>query len=132
MLLIISLLILTILSLIIFTCDSKYWHTEVLEILGSIVGAVTGIAFFIAIIILIATVCSTPSNQAIYEEEYNKLVQRVEHIDSFNKEDVISQVDEWNRDYRTNTYARKSPWIGWFYTIDTSTTSLIELENNNG
>ena len=51
MLLIISLLILTILSLIIFTCDSKYWHTEVLEILGSIVGAVTGIAFFIAIII---------------------------------------------------------------------------------
>jgi len=131
MLLIISLLILIILFSIISICDSKYWHTEVLEVLGAVFGIFSGIAFFIEIVILITTVCNAPNRQAIYEEEYNKLVQKVEHIDLFNREEVISQVNEWNKNYRTNTYARKSPWIGWFYTIDTSTTDLIELETIN-
>ena len=132
MLLIIFLLILTILSLIISTCDSRYWHTEVLEILGSVLGIINGLAFFMAIIILIISLCCAPMNQASYEEEYNKLVQKVEHIDSFNCEEIIEEVNKWNEKYRENTYAYKSPWIGWYYVIDTSTTNLIELENSNG
>lgn len=129
MLLIISILILFILCFIICYFDSKYWHTDYLEIVGGVFGCLSGIAFFITVCLLIGTLCSAPATQASYEERYNKLMQKVEHIDSFNREEVIEQVDEWNKNYRTNIYARKSPWVGWFYTIDTSTTSLIELED---
>ena len=132
MLLIIFILILFILCSIICYFDSKYWHTEYLEIVGGVFGCLSGLAFFIIVCLLIGTLCNTPATQASYEEKYGKLVQKVEHIDSFNREEIIEEVDMWNKGYRENTYARESPWIGWFYTIDTSTTSLIELENNNG
>ena len=69
-----------------------------------------------------------PIRQAAYEEKYYKLQQKITHIDSFNKADVINEIDAWNKEYRTNTYGAASPWVNWFYTIDTKTTSLIEVK----
>lgn len=132
MLLITFFLIFTIISIIIYKCDTDYWHTDGLEITGALFGLLGGVATILAILILIVSLCSAPANQASYEEKYSKLVQKVEHIDSFNRDEIVEEVNKWNAKYRENTYARKSPWIGWYYVIDTSTTNLIELENNNG
>lgn len=132
MLLITFLLIFTIISIIIYKCDTYYWHTDGLEITGILLGLLSGVATILATIILICSLCNAPASQASYEEKYNKLVQKVEHIDSFNREEIVEEVNKWNEKYRENTYARKSPWIGWYYVIDTSTTNLIELEGNNG
>lgn len=132
MLLITFLLIFTIISIIIYKCDTDYWHTDGLEITGIFFGLLSGVATILAIIILIVNLCGAPASQASYEEKYNKLVQKVEHIDSFNREEIVDEVNKWNEKYRENTYARKSPWLGWYYVIDTSTTNLIELEGNNG
>lgn len=126
MLLITFLLIFTIISIIIYKCD-----TDDLEIIGILFGLLSGVATILAIIILIVNLCGAPASQASYEEKYNKLVQKVEHIDSFNREEIVDEVNKWNEKYRENTYARKSPWIGWYYVIDTSTTNLIELETTN-
>lgn len=131
MLLIFSLLIFTIINILIYKCDTDYWHTDGLEITGGLFGLMGGAATVLAIIVLISSLCSAPASQASYEEKYNKLVQKVEHIDSFNRDEIVEEVNEWNKRYRENTYARKSPWIGWYYIIDTSTTNLIELEDNN-
>lgn len=127
MLLITFLLIFTIISIIIYKCD-----TDGLEIIGILFGVLSGVATILAIIILIVYLCCAPASQASYEEKYSKLVQKVEHIDSFNCDEIVDEVNKWNEKYRENTYARKSPWIGWYYVIDTSTTNLIELEGNNG
>lgn len=132
MLLILFLIIFTIVNILIYKFDTEYWHTEGLEITGILLGFITGAGTIIAIIALIISLCCAPTNQASYEEKYNKLVQKVEHIDSFNRDEIIEEVNEWNKEYRENTYACKSPWIGWYYVIDTSTTNLIELEDNNG
>ena len=131
MLLITFLLIFTIINIIIYICDTDYWHTDGLEITGVLFGLIGGVATILAIIILIVSLCNAPASQASYEEKYNKLVQKVEHIDSFNRDEIVEEVNKWNEKYRENTYARKSPWIGWYYVIDTSTTNLIELEGNN-
>ena len=101
--------------------------TDGLEITGIFFGLLSGVATILAIIILIVNLCGAPASQASYEEKYNKLVQKVEHIDSFNRDEIVDEVNKWNEKYRENTYARKSPWIGWYYVIDTSTTNLIEL-----
>ena len=132
MLLITFLIVFTIINIIIYKCDTDYWHTDGLEITGILFGLIGGVATILAIIILIGSLCGAPASQASYEEKYNKLVQKVEHIDSFNREEIVDEVNKWNERYRENTYARKSPWIGWYYVIDTSTTNLIELEGNNG
>ena len=131
MLLITFLIVFTIINIIIYKCDTDYWHTDGLEITGILFGLIGGVATILAIIILIGSLCGAPASQASYEEKYNKLVQKVEHIDSFNREEIVDEVNKWNERYRENTYARKSPWIGWYYVIDTSTTNLIELEGNN-
>lgn len=128
MLLITFLLIFTIIGIIIYKCDTDYWHTDDLDAIGILFGLMGGVATILAIIVLIGSLCSAPASQALYEEKYNKLVQKVEHIDSFNRDEIVEEVNEWNEKYRENTYARKSPWIGWYYVIDTSTTNLIELE----
>lgn len=128
MLLIVFLLAFTIINIIIYKCDINYWHTDGLEITGIIFGALGGAATALAIIILISSLCSAPATQASYEERYNKLIQKIEHIDSFNCDEIVEEVNKWNEEYRENTYAHKSPWIGWYYVIDTSTTNLIELE----
>lgn len=128
MLLIVFLLIFTIINIIIYKCDTNYWHTDGLEITGILLGFLSGVATILMIIILIVNLCSAPATQASYEERYNKLVQKVEHIDSFNCDEIVEEVNKWNEEYRKNTYARESPWIGWYYVIDTSTTNLIELE----
>lgn len=127
MLLITFLLIFTIINIIIYKCDTDYWHTDGLEITGILFGLLSGVVTIFAIFILIISLCNAPANQASYEEKYNKLVQKVEHIDSFNRDEIVEEVNKWNEKYRENTYARKSPWIGWYYVIDTSTTNLIEL-----
>ena len=132
MLLIIFFIVFTIINIIIYKCDTDYWHTDGLEITGIFFGLIGGVATILAIIILIVNLCGAPATQASYEEKYNKLVQKVEHIDSFNREEIVEEVNKWNEKYRENTYARKSPWIGWYYVIDTSTMNLIELEGNNG
>lgn len=131
MLLITFLLIFTIIGIIIYKCDTDYWHTDGLEVTGILFGFLSGFATTLAIIILIVNLCGAPASQVSYEEKYNKLVQKVEHIDSFNCAEIVDEVNKWNEKYRENTYARKSPWIGWYYVIDTSTTNLIELENSN-
>lgn len=78
--------------------------------------------------VLIFTLCDAPNAQAKYEESYNKILYKVKHIDSYNFEDINQEVNNWNETYRANTYGKESPWIGVFYTIDTSTTNLIELK----
>jgi len=132
MLLITFLLIFTIIGIIIYKCDTDYWDTTYLEATGLLFGLIGGISTILAILIVIINLCSAPAIQASYEEKYSKLVQKVEHIDSFNRDEIVEEVNKWNAKYRENTYARKSPWIGWYYVIDTSTTNLIELEGNNG
>lgn len=109
--------------------DNNYWHTEGLLIAGAILGILGIIAMILAVIALITALCYAPSNQAEYELKYDKLISKVEHIDSYNYEEVVAAVDEWNQDWRTNTYARQSPWIGLYNTIDTSTTDLIKINN---
>lgn len=127
MLVIIILLILSIILFILGYCDAHYWHTDGLEVVGVIIGSLTSIAFVIALGMIIVFHVGAPVAQAGYEERYERLIQKVEHIDSYNYEEIKAEVDEWNIDYRTNTYGPSSPWTNWFYTIDTSTTNFIKL-----
>ena len=108
--------------------DNK-WDTVVLEFLGGIAGAIGMLGTFTAIAIFISSLCTAPKNQAEWEQRYDKLINKVEHIDSYNYDDIVSEVDEWNEEWREQTYAKKSPWVGWYYTIDTSTTDLIKINN---
>lgn len=127
MLLLVILILLTIIGFIIFACDINFWDTEFIEMIGALLGVANGIITIVAIFILIINLIIAPGTQALYEERYNELIYRVEHIDSFNREEVVERVNQWNKKYRENSYGKKSPWIGVFYTIDTSTTSLIDL-----
>ena len=130
MLLIIILISITIVSFVIVYLDEKFWDTEFLMALCGAIGIIGSVASIIAIGVLIIGLCIAPSSQAAYEERYNKLLYKVAHIDSFNQEEIIAEVDAWNEKYRENTYGKKSPWNGIFYTIDTSTTNLIELNGD--
>lgn len=127
MLLLICLAVISIVAFTITYYDDKTWHTEVGFVLGSLFGIFSTAGLIVAIIILICTWCNAPASQATYEEKYIKLTKQVEHIDSYNHDDIKTEVDEWNRQYRINTYAPKSPWVGIFYSLDTSTVDLIEL-----
>ncbi len=127
MLLIITLAIITIFNIILISCNHEFWDEDLIDILASVFGIIGGIALFLTSVFLIVNLCAAPINQAEYEERYYKLEQKVQHIDSFNKEEIIKEVDKWNNDYRMNTHGARSPWVNWFYTIDTSTTNLIEI-----
>ena len=127
MLLIIILALITAFGVILLCCNNKFWHEDLIDIFASVFGAIGGIALFLTSVFLIVSLCAAPINQAEYEERYYKLEQKVQHIDSFNKEEIIKEVDKWNNDYRANTHGANSPWVNWFYTIDTSTTNLIEV-----
>ena len=128
MLLIIILALITISGIILVYCNNKFWDGEVIDILASVIGAISGTALFVTLIFLVANLCAAPFSQAEYEERYYKLEQKVQHIDSFNKEEIIKEVDKWNKDYRMNIHGANSPWVNWFYTIDTSTTNLIKID----
>ena len=128
MLLIIILALITVSGIILVYCNNKFWNGEVVDILASVIGAIGGTALFLTSIFLIINLCAAPINQAEYEERYYKLEQKVQHIDSFNKEEIIKEVDKWNKDYRMNIRGANSPWVNWFYTIDTSTTNLIKID----
>ena len=130
MLLLIVLILITIISFIIVKLDDKFWQTEALFCVGGLLGMFGFTAVFIACAILITNLCVAPSAQANYEERYNKILYKVDHIDSYNFEDIRQEVDDWNETYRTNTYGKESSWVGVFYTIDTSTTNLIELKGD--
>jgi len=128
MLLIITLAIITIFNIILIYCNHEFWDEDLIDIFASVFGIIGGIALFLTSVFLIINLCAAPLNQAEYEERYYKLEQKVQHIDSFNKEEIIKEVDKWNNDYRANTHGVNSPWVNWFYTIDTSTTNLIEVD----
>ena len=127
MLLLILLVIIAIIGFIITYYDDKTWHTEIGFILGAVAGICSTAGLIVATIILMVTWCNAPASQATYEEKYIKLTKQVEHIDSYNHDEIKTEVDKWNRQYRINTYAPKSPWVGIFYSLDTSTVDLIEL-----
>lgn len=127
MLLIIILTLITASSIILVYCNNKFWNKDVVEILAISFGIIGGIALFLTSMFLVINLCVAPIKQAEYEERYYKLEQKVQHIDSFNKEEITKEVDKWNSDYRMNIHGANSPWVNWFYTIDTSTTNLIEV-----
>ena len=127
MLLIIILALVTISGIILVYCNNKFWDNEIIDILASIFGIIGGLALFSTSMVLVISLCAAPLTQAEYEERYYKLEQKVQHIDSFNKEEIIKEVDKWNKDYRMNIHGANSPWVNWFYTIDTKTTDLIEV-----
>lgn len=127
MLLIIILALITASGMILVYCNHKIWDEYAIDVLASVFGIIGGIALFLTLMFLIISLCAAPINQAAYEERYYKLEQKVQHIDSFNKEEIIKEVDKWNNDYRANIHGASSPWVNWFYTIDTSTTNLIEV-----
>ena len=127
MLLIIVVGLIFLFGIVMYVCDNKFFHTYIDTVWLSItVGS--GFIYGIMVLILIINNCAGPYDQGKYEERYSRLMNKVEHIDSFNKEEVIEAVNKWNTDYRTNTYGKTSLWVNWFYTIDTSTTKLIELK----
>ena len=127
MLLIIILVLITIIGVVVCACDFKYWDTVVLGFISAMFSSLSGIATFIMIIALIVNLSSAPETQAKYEARYATLLNKVAHIDSFNYAEIASQVENWNMNYRINTLGPANPWVGAFYTIDTSTTNLIEL-----
>jgi len=127
MLLIIVLILITASAIILVYCNNKFWHEDLIDILACVFSIIGGTALFLTLVFLIVSLCAAPINQAEYEERYYKLEQKIQHIDSFNKEEIIKEVDKWNNDYRMNTHGARSPWVNWFYTIDTSTTNLIEI-----
>lgn len=127
MLLLICLIVLSIIGFIVAYYDDKTWHTEIGFVMGAIFGIFSTAGLIIATIILMVTWCNAPASQAAYEEKYIKLTKQVEHIDSYNHDEIKASVDEWNKQYRINTYGPKSPWVGIFYSLDTSTVDLIEL-----
>lgn len=127
MLIFLSLLIVVVISTILILCNYEFWDKDMIEIIGYIIDILAGVFLFIIILILITGRLDAPIRQAAYEERYYKLQQKITHIDSFNKADVINEIDAWNKEYRINTYGAASPWVNWFYTIDTKTTSLIEV-----
>lgn len=127
MLLLICLIVFSIIGFIVTYYDDKIWHTEIGSVLGAVAGIFSTAGLIIATIVLMVTWCNAPVSQAAYEEKYIKLTKQVEHIDSYNHDEIKTEVDEWNKQYRTNTYGPKSPWVGIFYSLDTSTVDLIEL-----
>lgn len=128
MLLLLFFIILTIIGFGLCYLDDKYWDTDGVTIIGGVAGILGTIGTCFALIVLIITLCSAPENQSEWELKYDKLNFKIEHIDSYNREEITTEVDEWNKKWRENTYAQTSPWIGWYYTIDTSTTDLIKLD----
>lgn len=127
MLLLICLTVIAIIGFIVTYYDDKTWHTEIGFVLGGVAGILSTAGLIITTIILMVTWCNAPAAQAIYEEKYMKLTKQVEHIDSYNHDEIKTNVDEWNKQYRINTYGPKSCWVGIFYSLDTSTVDLIEL-----
>ena len=127
MLLLIFFVLLAIIGFLLYYFDDKYWDTAGIAIVGCTSAILGCIGTFFAVGALIVALCSAPTNQAAWELKYDKLSNKVAHIDSYNREEIVAEVDEWNAKWRENTYAPKSPWIGWYHTIDTSTTDLIKI-----
>ena len=127
MLIFLSLLIVVVVSYILILCNNKFWDRDIIDIMGYTTFILGDVFLFIIILALMTGRVNAPNRQAAYEERYYKLQQKITHIDSFNKADVIDEIDAWNEEYRRNTYGAASPWVNWFYTIDTKTTDLIEV-----
>lgn len=127
MLLLIFFVLLAIIGFLLWYLDNKYWDTDGITIVGGILATFGCIGTFSAVGALIVALCSAPINQAAWELKYDKLSYKAAHIDSYNREEIVVEIDEWNTKWRENTYAPKSPWIGWYHTIDTSTTDLIKI-----
>lgn len=127
MLIILFLIVFAAVSFVIVHLDIKFWRTEILQITGILLGALCSIGVFLAIIALILSLCNAPFAQAQYENRYAILTQKVAHIDSYNQCEIKEMVRKWNLDYRTNVEARKSPWVGIFYTLNTEKVDLIEI-----
>lgn len=127
MLIILFLIVFAAISFVIVHLDIKFWRTDILQIIGILLGVLSSIGVFLAIIALIFSLCNAPFAQARYEDQYAILTQKVAHIDSYNQYEIEEMVRKWNLDYRTNVEARKSPWVGSFYTLNTEKVDLIEM-----
>lgn len=128
MLIVIILSFLFIVGMILAILDSKFWDTEIIGMVGITLGVIHGIILFIVLVSIIFVRIDVPSLQAKIEEKYYSLLQKVEHIDSYNREEVKELVNQWNYNYRTYNYGHQSPWTNWFYPCNLETVNLIELE----
>ena len=128
MLLIITLLIIFIICISICFIDSKYWHTDLLEIIGSILGLLIGLALFFAILIAFISQCMAPHTQAEFVTKYNTLQNKVEHINEYNICEVKEEVNEWNSKLLYEYYAQQSPWISIYHTNKLDDVNYLEVK----
>ena len=128
MLLIITLLIIFIICISIYFIDSKYWHTDWLEIISTVIETITGLALFVAIIVAFINQCTAPYIQAEFVTKYNTLRNKVEHVDEYNIYEVKKEVDEWNSKLLYEYYAQQSPWISIYHTHKLDDVDSLEVK----
>lgn len=117
-----------IVCIIIAVFDINWWKSCWLDIVSISIACADGIFLFIVLVVLLCTWCAAPHAQAKYEQRYAKIMHKVAHIDSYNREDVMEEVDAWNEEYLTNVYGKKSPLVGCFYNLNLDTTSYINMK----
>lgn len=119
---------LIILGIVLIFLDIKFWDTDIVTMIGSYLTISSGIILFIILTLIISINIDAPSQQALFEEQYCNLLEKVEHIELYNKEEVRELVSQWNYTYRQYSYGKQSPWLNWFYPCNLETVNLIKLK----
>lgn len=85
------------------------------------VSIVTGFIFLVLLVILVQNKFAEPGNRAKNQERYKRVLYEVEHASelhdefSFNKKEIVKNVEAWNYQYTKYYEYRDNYWIGIFY-----------------
>jgi len=108
-------LIITIIFIILAViCDRNDF--DIASLISAIVAFATGVATIIMVIFLLITYIECPRTEARWQERYTSLNTRIENhmYYSWNREDLIEEVQKWNEDFVAQELSHNDFWVGIF------------------
>lgn len=98
-------------------------------LIAAIVATPTTIAAVIMTIVVVLNLCTIPSNEAKWQEQYKSLNTRIEqHLYyPWDRNDLIKEVQEWNDDLTARQAGYNNIWTRAFYPESLDGLDKIEL-----
>lgn len=102
---------------------------DVGSLIAGIVAIPTTFAAIIMTIIIVLNLCTIPSNEAKWQEQYKSLNIRIEqHLYyPWERNDLIKEVQNWNDDLAARQAGQNNFWISAFYPKSLDGLDKIEL-----
>lgn len=99
------------------------------SIIAAIIATPTTLAAIIMTIVVLVNLCTIPSNEAKWQEQYKSLNTRIEqHLYyPWERNDLIKEVQDWNDDLAGRRAGQSNFWTAAFYPESLNGLDIIDL-----